>query len=174
MPILQRFISIINILNAKIAFLTSFLLLLITFFTTFEVFMRYVMDRPTIWTLELSMQFFAPLVMLGGAYTLQAGGHVAVDVLVEHFSPRKRAVLDLFTSVLFFIAMFVIIWKGWEIGWRSWTRGEALDTIWGAPLWTIKLWVPIGAFFMLLQGIVKFLSDLQVACPSLNILKSEE
>lgn len=174
MSILQRIILIINTINEKIGFLVSFLFLAITFIAVFEVFMRYVMNNPTIWAWDLNMQLFAPLVMLSGAYTLQCGGHVSVDVLVAELPPRKKAVLDLFTSVLFFTAMIVIIWKGWQIGWRSMYRGEVLATIWGPPLWTIKMWVPIGAFFMLLQGIAKFLSDLQIACSSTNNKKGEE
>jgi TRAP-type mannitol/chloroaromatic compound transport system permease small subunit len=174
MSLMKSVISSINTVNDKLGFIVSFLFLPITFIAVFEVFMRYVVGKPTIWAWDMNMQLFAPLVMLSGGYTLLYGGHVAVDVLVAELSARKRAVLELFMSIIFFIAMFVIIWKGWQIGWRSMMRGEAYATIWGPPLWTIKMWVPIGAFFMLLQGISKFLSDLQTILSPSEFEEKEE
>jgi len=162
MSVVKIVISSINIINEKLGVIVSFLFLPITFIAVYEVVVRYIFNNPTVWAWDMNMQLFAPLVMLSGGYVLLHDGHVAVDILVIELSPRKRAILDLFTLLILFLAMIVLIWKGTLIGFNSFVRGERTSSIWGPPLWTIKMWVPIGAFFVLLQGISKFLCNLQI------------
>ena len=91
--------------NKWIGRTVSFLLLPITFITSFEVFMRYVVRSPTIWAWDLNIQLSATVILLGGGYTLMEKGHVAVDILVMNMSPKRRALLDLITSPFFFSSM---------------------------------------------------------------------
>jgi TRAP-type mannitol/chloroaromatic compound transport system permease small subunit len=158
-------ISSISNVNEKIGFATSLLFIPITLITVFEVIMRYIFNSPTIWAWDLNMQLFAPLVMMSGGYVFLYGSHVIVDVFTIKLSPRTRAILDICTSVIFFLAIIVLIWKGTQFGIRSFMRGETMSSIWGPPFWTIKLWVPIGAFFVLIQGIAKLLKDFQIVFP---------
>ena len=149
-----RFIDTINIRLGKVV---CILFIPLTCISLFEVLMRYVFNKPTIWAWDLNMQIFAALVMLGGGYTLSQDSHVSVDVFVMKMLPRRKAMLDIITSAIFFFGMIILIYKGAEIGWSSFVRGERDATIWGPPIWTIKMLVPIGAFFVFLQGISKFL-----------------
>jgi len=161
MSLVNSIISSINYINERIGSIAYLLFIPITLIAVFEVIMRYVFNNPTTWAWDLNMQLFAPLVMLSGGYVFLHGSHVIVDVFTLQLSVRRRAVLDICTSVIFFIAMIVIIWKGAQLGIRSCMRGETIASIWGPPFWTIKMWVPIGAFFVLIQGIAKLLSDFQ-------------
>jgi TRAP-type mannitol/chloroaromatic compound transport system permease small subunit len=153
-------ICLIKNFSYKTGMLVSLLLIPLTFIAAYEVFRRYFLDAPTIWAWDLNIQLMAAIAMLGGGYTLYEKGHVSVDVLVAHFSPKRRAIINLIMSLLLFFAMIIFIWKGTEIAWESFMRKEAMSTIWGPPAWTIKLWVPMGALFILLQGIADFLENL--------------
>lgn len=132
----------------------------ITCIAGYEVFMRYMMNKPTIWAWDLNMQLFAALIMLGGAYTLREGGHVSVDVLVAHLSVRRRALVNMIIVPIFLIGIIILLYKSGVAGWESFGRKEEMPTVWGPPLWTIKMWIPIGAFLMLLQVISMSLKDL--------------
>ncbi|MBU1208351.1 MAG: TRAP transporter small permease subunit [Pseudomonadota bacterium] len=147
-------------LNNWIGRTISYLLLPITFITSFEVFMRYVVKQPTIWAWDLNIQLSAAVILLGGGYTLMENGHVAVDILVMNMSPKRRALLDLITSPFFFLGFCILLWYGWEIGWASFQAREAMPTIWAPPYYPIKLLIPIGAFLLLIQGVAKFIRDL--------------
>jgi TRAP-type mannitol/chloroaromatic compound transport system permease small subunit len=156
----RGFIRAVGRTNTLIGCLTAVLPLAITVLSAVEVFMRYVFERPTIWIWDLNIQLFAAMVMLGGGYTLMHGAHISVDFFTMNLPARKRAVLNLITSVLFFISVLVLLYFGWQIAWDSWVKRETMATLWGPPLYTMKMTIPVGAFFMLLQGIAKYLADL--------------
>ena len=59
-----------------------------------EVFMRYVMNAPTSWALDVTTMSFGALFMLGAAYALLKGAHVRTDMLWEKFSDRKKGIID--------------------------------------------------------------------------------
>ena len=48
-----------------------------------EVFMRYVMNSPTVWALDTTIMSYGSLFMLGSAYALLKGAHVRTDMLWE-------------------------------------------------------------------------------------------
>lgn len=153
-------LTIVDKINGWLGKMVSYLLLAITFITFFEVVMRYVLKRPTIWAWDLNIQLFAALAMLGGGYTLLEKGHVQIDVLVTSLSPRKRAWIDILTAPFFFFGFFVLMWAGWDVGWASFVGRETMPTVWAPPYYIIKLLIPIGALLLLLQGIAKFIHDL--------------
>ena len=148
--------------NKWIGRTVSFLLLPITFITSFEVFMRYIVRSPTIWAWDLNIQLSATVILLGGGYTLMEKGHVAVDILVINMSPKRRALLDLITSPFFFFGFLILLWYGWEVGWTSFQAREAMPTVWAPPYYPIKLLIPIGALLLLIQGVAKFIRDLHL------------
>jgi TRAP-type mannitol/chloroaromatic compound transport system permease small subunit len=156
----SSFLTGVDKINAWVGKMVSYLLLVITFITAFEVIMRYIVKRPTIWAWDLNIQLFAALTMLGGGYTLLEKGHVQIDVLVSSLSPKKRAWIDILTAPFFFFGFFILLWLGWQVGWQSFVAREAMPTIWAPPYYIIKLLIPIGALLLLLQGATKFIRDL--------------
>lgn len=154
------YIKAVGRLNTWIGTLISILPLAITVLSAVEVAMRYIFEKPTIWVWDLNIQLFAVLIMLGGGYTLLHKGHISVDYFTMNLSAKKRAALDLITSVFFFASIFVLLYFGWQIAWDSWINKETMATLWGPPLYTMKMTIPIGALFMLLQGIAKCMADM--------------
>ena len=166
---MQFFIRTVDKMNEWIGRAVSFLLIPLVLITAFEVVMRYIVKRPTIWSWDLNIQIFAAIVMLGGGYTLLQKGHVVIDVLVINMKPRKRAILDLTTSLFFFLGITVLILGGWDLAWMSLKVRETMPTIWAPPYYTMKMLVPVGALLVLLQGISEFLKNLIIV-----ISKKEE
>ena len=68
---------------------TLFILLLVPLVLSnaIEVFMRYVLGKPTAWALEVNVMSFGALFMLGAAFALLKGAHVRTDMFWERFSP---------------------------------------------------------------------------------------
>ena len=143
---------------------TAFLLLAMAGVIGFEVTVRYGFDSPTIWGTQLAQMIFGTYVVLGGAYALRYGVHVNMDALYARFTPRKKAVLDVVTSMAFFFAIGFLLWMGVVLGWESMMKGEYSEvTPWHQPIWPVKLMIPIGALLILLQGLAKFIRDLHLA-----------
>ena len=159
---MRFYIRVIDNLNEWVGWGASFLLIPLACVTMFEVFMRYIMDRPTIWAWDLNIQIFAALIMLGGGDALRRKCHVMVDVMVQDLTPRRRAILDLITSVVFFFGVVTLLVGGWDQAWRSWKVGETMPTVWAPPYYTMKMMIPIGALLVLLQGIAEFFRNLLI------------
>lgn len=164
---MRKFIWIVDSINEWIGKAVSFLMIPLVLITTYEVVMRYIIQKPTIWSWDLNIQIFAAIIMLGGGYTLSQKGHVMVDVLVVSMKPRRRAVLDIITSVFIFLGVGVMMINGWEMFRVSFQVREAMPTIWAPPYYTMKLMIPVGAFLVFIQA----LSEL---CKNILIVVSKE
>jgi len=151
----------IDKINCWIGKVVSIFVLLIMSITLLEVVLRYGFNRPTMWVHETSQQIFAIAFLLGSAYTLQEGGHVRVDILYRRFSTRGRAILEIATSILYFLFIGVLLWKGGEMAYESVMMLEKTQTPWEPYVFHVILAIPIAAALMLLQGIVDFIRNLK-------------
>lgn len=155
-------LSVINKINEWAGKLSSFLIVGLIAAMVWGVMLRYVFDSPVIWADEMSLFLFSGYIMLGGGYALLHEAHVNVPILHDHLRPRTRATVDLITSVLFFCFCGVLLWKGVDMAWSSLQEWEHSFSVWGPPIYPVKLTIPVGAFLLLLQGLAKFIRDLMV------------
>ncbi len=125
----------------------------------YEIVARYIFDAPTIWAHGTSQRIFAAYYFIGGAYVLLHKSHINMDVIYSRFSLRTRAILDVIGASLFFAFCGVLLWWGAEFGWASLIRLEPDNTPFRAPLYPVKLMIPLGALLILLQGLAKFGHD---------------
>jgi len=125
-----------------------------------EVIARYVLDSPSVWRNALAQFLFGAYFVLGGAYTLLFGGHVKVDILYDLFPARKKAIIDVATSVFFFFFTIVLLWYGIDKCWTATMRNELLEEAWRVPEWPFMWTLPLATFLLLLQGLAKFIRDL--------------
>jgi TRAP-type mannitol/chloroaromatic compound transport system permease small subunit len=160
---MEKYLKVIDKISIKSGQAVSFLILPMTAVVLIEIICRYVFNRPTIWVHETAQMIFGAYVILMGAYVLQHKGHVNVDVLYGRFSPRVKAIIDLFTWLLFFFFCGLLLVKGWEMSWESFVARETEPTSFAPPVYPIKAMIPLGALLILLQGLAKFLRDLAVA-----------
>jgi TRAP-type mannitol/chloroaromatic compound transport system permease small subunit len=151
----------IDKINHWIGKMVSIFVLLIMSITLLEVVLRYGFNRPTMWVHETSQQIFAIAFLLGSAYTLQEGGHVRVDILYRRLSTRGRAILEIVTSILYFLFNGILLWKGGEMAYESVMMLEKTQTPWEPYVFHVILAIPIAAALMLLQGIVDFIRNLK-------------
>ena len=69
----------------------------------FEVISRYVFNSPTSWAHESMYLMFGMQYLIAGAYAMLTESHVRVDIFYAPMSPRRKAWVDLGTSIFFFI-----------------------------------------------------------------------
>lgn len=159
-----RLLSFVDRANERIGKGASFFVLAIMGVVIYDVLMRYFLTKPQSWAPEVSEFFFGALFILGGGYTLLKGGHVRMDAIYSHLSPKFKAILDLATSIFFFLSCGVLLWGGWLMGWHSFLLRETTSSAFAPPLFPMKLLLPVGAGLLILQGVAKFIRDLRVAC----------
>jgi TRAP-type mannitol/chloroaromatic compound transport system permease small subunit len=160
---MKRFLKTIDRISEQSGKAVSFLIVFLVFVILYEIFVRYLFNSPTIWAHEIAQMIYGAYVILLGAYVLQRGGHVNVDILYHRFRPRTRAIIDLFTWLLFFYFCGLLLWKGGEMAWDSFKVLETEPTAFAPPVYPIKMMIPLGALLILLQGLAKFIRDFNLA-----------
>ena len=125
----------------------------------YEVLARYVFNSPTNWAHESMFLMFGMQYLLSGAYALREGAHVRVDVLYLRLSVRSKILVDIITSVFFFIFAGTLLVTGWIFMMDSVDVWEVSFTEWGIQYWPVKISIVLGALLILLQGISKLIKD---------------
>jgi TRAP-type mannitol/chloroaromatic compound transport system permease small subunit len=125
---------------------------------------RYVLGFGSIWLTETVIYAHATLFMLAAAWTLQAGGHVRVDVFYADATPRRRALIDLLGALLLLLPfMLVLFWLSAPFAARSWAVLERSQETSGLPLvFLLKSIVPLFAVLMALQGVAQAIRAVRV------------
>ena len=137
----------------------SWLIVSLTFMISWEVFSRYVLDKPHAWAFDVMIIMYGTLFMMAGAYTLAKAGHVRGDVLYGFFEPRTQATIDLILYILFFVpGVFALTYAGYYYAAESWAMNEHSSiTAEGPPIYPFKTMLPLAGAFLLVQGIVEII-----------------
>ncbi|MGI8525710.1 MAG: TRAP transporter small permease subunit, partial [Pseudolabrys sp.] len=116
---------------------------------------RYLFGLGSIWLTETVLYAHAALFLLAAAWTLQAGGHVRVDIFYAGMTPRGKAKVDLAGAVLLLLPFCVVlIWIALPYVVRSWAILERSQEISGLPLvYLLKTLIAVFAVLLALQGI---------------------
>lgn len=160
LKLVLHMISLISVWTGKITSLAT-LAMMVTI--VYDVVARYFFMRPTIWAEETDRFLLTGYFLLGGAYCLYYKGHVRMDVLYDHLSPRGKAIMDLFTAFVFFSVMVILMRYGWEAAWVALKHMERTESAWAPLTFPMKMAAPVGCFLMLLQGLAQFIRDLITA-----------
>lgn len=110
---------------------------------TYEVFVRYVFNAPTIWVQETSIYLYMWTMLAAGSYTLQKRKHVHVDLLVERLPARPRAVLEAITDLFGTLFCAVVSMQAYQMIEATVRFGKVSAT----PL-RVPLWIPQSALLM--------------------------
>ncbi|NNJ76370.1 MAG: TRAP transporter small permease subunit, partial [Anderseniella sp.] len=96
-------------------------ILILTFSVSYEVFVRYVLNSPTVWAFDMMVQMYGALFLMAGPYALAQDTHVRGDVLYRLLPVKTQATLDFVLYVMFFFpGMLALFWFGAEIAKDSW------------------------------------------------------
>ena len=150
---MRRLLNAIDRVNEYVSNFISLLYAPMAVISVYEVAMRYVFDRPTIWVWDVNTHLFALLVVFGAGNTLLQGGHVVMDVLVSRFTDRTRRILNIFCYSLFVVVVGVLAWQTGVFAWRSVQVGETTSTILDMPVYPVKVGVFFGVALLWLEGI---------------------
>ena len=152
-------IHAIEELNIWIGRAFGWCILILTLSVAYEVFVRYVLNAPTVWVFDMMMQMYGALFLMAGPYALAQDTHVRADVVYRLLPVRWQARLDLILYMLFFFpGMFALVWYGWEIAMDSWRYKEVS---WNSPariqIYFFKTLIPLAGGLLIIQGIAETL-----------------
>ena len=115
---------------------------------------------PSLWTLELAQFTMVAYYLLGGAYSMQLGNHVRMDLVYGTWSPRTRAWVDSFTIVFLLAYLVLLLYGGLSSTQYALEYGERSYSSWRPYMAPIKIVACIGIFLMLLQAFAVLFKDI--------------
>jgi len=155
---MQNLLLSVDRLSTFIGKVFAWTALILTLMISWEVFSRYVLNKPHAWMLDFQIMMYGTLFMTAGAYTLSKNGHVRGDVLYGFFRPRTQAAIDLILYFVFFLpGIAALTWAGWQFFNESLAIREQTFSAEALPLYPFKFIIPLSGGILLLQGVVEII-----------------
>lgn len=115
---------------------------------------RYLFHTSSNAWLEVQWYLFSAVFMLCAGYTLLRNEHIRIDVIVSRFSEKTLTWIDIIGTVLFLLPIsFIIMYLSWPVLVDSFVRHEMSSDAGGLIRWPVKLLIPIGFLFLVIQGL---------------------
>ena len=131
---MTRILHLIDSLSAWTGKSFAWCIVILTFSTCYEVFVRYVLNAPTVWAFDMTVQMYGALFMMAGAYALSQNAHVRGDVLYRLWPRRVQASVDLLLYIIFLgPGTAALIFYGYGFAADSWFYKEVS--------WMISPWL---------------------------------
>jgi TRAP-type mannitol/chloroaromatic compound transport system permease small subunit len=154
---LQRFLLMIDSFSMAVGHAFAWCILILTLGTSYEVFMRYVLNNPTSWAFDMSYILYGGLFIMAGAYALSRDAHVRGDVLFRLLPPRAQASIELVLYFIFFYpGVTALIIAGYGYAHDSFGYREvSVNSPVGVPIWQLKALIPAAGIMLFIQGIAQ-------------------
>ena len=154
---MKSVIHAIESLNIWIGRAFGWCILVLTLSVSYEVFVRYVLNAPTVWAFDMMVQMYGALFIMAGPYALAQDSHVRADVVYRLLPVRWQARIDFVLYILFFFpGMMALFWYGAEIASDSWRYKEVS---WNSPariqIYFFKTLIPVAGALLIVQGIAE-------------------
>ena len=167
---LTKLTLFLDSINRWAASIFQWLVFILTLVMFYDVIMRYIFNKPTIWSFDIEYMLGGSFFVLGIGYTLLKEKHVRVDVFYMHFKERTQAIIDIALYIIIFFPTFgLLLIKAipWVI--TSWERGERTsESYWMPPIYPLKTILLIGIILLVIQGISELIKHIKKLKESLK------
>jgi TRAP-type mannitol/chloroaromatic compound transport system permease small subunit len=154
---MKSLVHAVESLNIWIGRSFGWCIVILTLSVSYEVFVRYVLNAPTVWAFDMMVQMYGALFLMAGPYALAQDAHVRADFIYRLVPVRAQATMDLILYMLFFFpGMLALFYFGAEIASDSWRYKEVS---WNSPariqIYFFKTLIPIAGGLLIIQGITE-------------------
>ena len=126
----------------------------------YEVVMRYVFERPTLWVNEMSLWVAGGIYLLAGLYVMQQRGHIRIFILYDMVSRNWQRAFDTISTVLIVLFAAAIVWGGFNEAWAKLLRWETFGTAWDPPIpATMKPLILVTVVLIAIQSVMNLIVD---------------
>jgi len=162
---MTKVLQIIDWINEQTGSLSRWLVAILIILVFSDTVSRYAFNSPLSFGYQSACMLGAAIYAMFWGYVHKHHSHVRVDLLYNLLSEKGRAILDIvFTTVLMFPVMFIMIRISAQLMVRSYLGGEVLtESYWYPPVWPMRAVVLIGLVLLLLQCIVEYIRDIYFA-----------
>ncbi len=147
-------------ISIAISRVTMYIVAFIVAIIFYEVVMRYIFEKPTLWVNEMSLWVAGAVYLLAGLYVMQQRAHIRIFMLYDVVSRTWQRIFDVISTLCICIFAAAVVWGGFNEAWVKLMRWEAFGTAWDPPIpATMKPLVLITVVLIALQAVMNLISD---------------
>jgi|TARA_B100000287_G_scaffold433933_1_gene496956 TRAP-type mannitol/chloroaromatic compound transport system permease small subunit len=159
---LEQLVKFLNLIIKFSGKYGSILIICLILLVSTSVILRYVFSVGFIWLQDLYIWVHAIFILLGIAFTLNANGHVRIDLLYRSVTENFKKKVNLLGALIFGLPLsFILVFYGFDYFYRSYQLGESSKESGGLPyIFILKFFIfvlGILLFFELLRQILNFI-----------------
>lgn len=140
---------------------TMMLIILMTGVMLYEVFLRYVVERPTLWANELSLWLAGFIFLMAGLYAMQQRSHIRIFLLYDVCPRWLQRVFDCITTMLIVLFAFFLVYGSYkQVFENKLYKWETFGTAFDPPIpATLQPLVLIVISLVAVQAVLNLISD---------------
>ncbi|MEP9347612.1 TRAP transporter small permease subunit [Xanthobacter sp. KR7-225] len=163
MSMLLALARAIDAINKRIGKAAAWLIVVAIFVSATNAVVRKVFDMSSNAWLELQWVLFSAVFLLCASWTLLDNEHIRIDIVNSHLRKRVRDGIDIFGHLFFLLPFSILLlWTSWPFFLNSFEINEQSLNAGGLPQWPAKFLVPLGFFFLTLQGISELIKRIAI------------
>lgn len=139
-------------LGAVLAELCLVTLLLLVFH---EVIARYVLNKPTLYSVEISEYLLIFVAFMAAGWVLQEDRHVRMNSVVDLLPPKVQRLLDIATSAAVLCFCAILVWQGTKSSIMAFKGNYHSSSLLNVPLWIPYAVIPTGSLLLAMQLVVR-------------------
>lgn len=153
----ERIFSGIKLIFEKIFIVfarsSEWILLLLALIIFYDVLMRYLFARPTIWALEISEYLLVYICFAGVTEAQRLRAHIKMRFFFNKFPEVIQLYLNLIFTLLTILFSFIIFLGAYDLAVTAFRLDAMSNTLLETPLFIPYALVPIGMGFLTLQSL---------------------
>lgn len=159
---IRLFVKYVDAINYRVGRCAMYLIFVMASCLLYSTFSRVVLGVPVNWVLEMSQFILSAYYLLGGAYAMQQGAHVRMDLFYDRFSTKNKALTDIITILCVIFYLGVMVAGGISSTNYAIVYSQKNYTAWAPVLWPIKTLMTLGVFLLLLQCLSNLIKDFMI------------
>ena len=141
---MKKTVKICDMIVKASGYLAAILCFILMGVVVFGVFTRYILQRPSDWTMEISQYIFCAMTLFATGYALMEGAHVRIDLIRNHMARRIQARMDMVQYPVVLCLCIILIWMGGEEFWSALVQYKKSESVLSLPLWPVWSTIPAG------------------------------
>ncbi len=122
--------------------------------TVINVFMRFVLNSPLSFAVELGRYTFAGIVYLGSIFVMRDDGHIGLDIIVDALPGKLSVIVRKFSRVLVLCYLAVFFVMSTRMVMENWSNRSSAMRV---PMSVIYLVMVIGSLGMFIEELLLLL-----------------
>ncbi|MFK7836478.1 MAG: TRAP transporter small permease subunit [Sulfitobacter sp.] len=140
---------------------TMMMIAVMTIVMLYEVFMRYIMERPTEWANEMTLWFASFVFLTSGFYAMQQRSHIRIFLLYDVVPRWLQRVFDTISTVLIVTFAFFLVYGSYkQVFVNKLYKWELYGSAFNPPIpATLQPMVLIVITLVALQAVLNLIAD---------------